>query len=111
MTTGHALEKLVRRSTEKRVSVNQYSLLMFAEDFKQGRVLDPEMVAVRPVPGWGYGVSCDGESRVKLWVVGKDLNLKLAVAVAGGRVGERTGYAKNRLALVDVCAEGKVDKL
>jgi hypothetical protein len=78
MTTGDALEQRVRRGTEKRVRVNQYSLLMFAEDFKQGRVLDPEMVAVRPVPGWGYGVSCDGESRVKLWVIGKDLNLKLA---------------------------------
>src|SRR3990167_4827250 len=111
MTTGYALEQRVRRGTKKRVSVNQYSLLMFAEDFKQGRVLDPEMVAVRPVPCWGYGMSCDRESRVKLWVVGKDLNLKLSVADAGGRVGKRTGYAENRLELIDVCAEGEINKL
>ncbi|VXC59436.1 hypothetical protein PSEUDO9AZ_11282 [Pseudomonas sp. 9AZ] len=85
--------------------------MMFAEDIKQGRVLDPEMVAVRPVPCWGYGMSCDGESRVKFWVIGKDLNLKLAIADAGGRVGKRTGYAENRLALVNFCAEGEIDKL
>ena len=111
MTTGNALEQRVRRGTKKRVSVNQYSLLMFTEDIKQGRVLDPEMVAMRPIPGGGYGVSRYGESRVKLWVVGKDLNLKLSVADAGGRVGKRTGYAENRLALVNFCAEGEIDKL
>gem|GEM_PF-5407759 len=67
---------------EKRVGVNQYSFFILTEHVKQDGMLDPEMVAVRAVPGRVYGASCDGESRVKLRIVGKDPNLKLPIACA-----------------------------
>lgn len=67
---------------EKRVSVNQHSFIILTEYVAQDGIFDPGIIAVRAVPGRGYGENCYGKPRVELRIVGKAPNLKLLIACA-----------------------------